>query len=89
MKTFFAGTVILLILAIAPLWPLEYKTFPYSRQGSTAYGLERLDPLRDRWMKFAWGADSPEEAEKWIKQQPQRVPCSLVLLGKLKLFPED
>lgn len=71
-KTLVAFTLLFLFLITIRLWPMEYRAFEYRRQQGAAYGFEGRKWLVGEWQKIGYGADSWQEAEKWILMQPKR-----------------
>ena len=71
MRKTFVGFFLSVVLLIGAMifWPMEYRVFEYKRQSEIAYGFEGREWLVGEWQKMAYGADSQQEAERWIDMQ--------------------
>jgi len=68
--------IILAVLIFIATAPMHYRVFSYHaayygiNTTITLYGFEGRRGIFGDWQQIGYGADTREEAEQWIKQQP-------------------
>ncbi len=62
---------ILALFTMGFFYPTQYRVCTYeTRTIGTKYGVECRKYGIGSWQQIIWGADTPEMAQKWAKQQP-------------------